>query len=262
MTGEKRNKLNRLFKEWPRGTVATSLWLKQQGIYDQLVFAYQKSEWIYSIGHGAYVRCDDQFDWMGGIYAIQKHLGKNIFVGSKTALQMHGYTQYIPLGKGYPVTLFGSPGEILPVWFRKYPWDVQIRYVSQNLFNNLNIDTLVKKQSGLFAIMISIPERAILEFLSQVPRRESFEEALQLMESLTMLRISLLTELLQKCNSIKTKRLFMFLAEFCNHQYFKDLKMLGIDLGKGKRVVVKGGYLDKKYNITVPKTLKDENLHE
>jgi hypothetical protein len=33
-----------------------------------------------------------------------------------------------------------------------------------------------------------------------------------------------------------------------------------VDFGKGKRVIVKAGILDKKYNITVPRQTAEEGL--
>jgi len=44
----------------------------------------------------------------------------------------------------------------------------------------------------------------------------------------------------------------MFLAEACNHAWVKKLELSKVDFGQGKRMIVKGGRLDTKYNITVP----------
>ncbi|MDX1251223.1 MAG: type IV toxin-antitoxin system AbiEi family antitoxin domain-containing protein [Gammaproteobacteria bacterium] len=44
----------------------------------------------------------------------------------------------------------------------------------------------------------------------------------------------------------------MVLAEACNHAWVKKLGLSKVDFGKGKRMIVKGGRLDTKYNITVP----------
>ncbi len=61
--------------------------------------------------------------------------------------------------------------------------------------------------------------------------------------------------LLINCQSIKAKRLFLWFAERHNHAWLQKLDRSGIDLGKGKRMLVRGGKLDTKYNITVPETL-------
>ncbi len=93
-----------------------------------------------------------------------------------------------------------------------------------------------------------------MEVLYLVPANESFEEAGLLMEGLTTLRPRLVQALLTQCRSVKVKRLFMFLAEACNHAWVKKLDLSKVDFGKGKRMIVKGGRFDAKYNITVPDT--------
>jgi len=58
--------------------------------------------------------------------------------------------------------------------------------------------------------------------------------------------------LLQACTSIRTKRVFLLLARFFKHGWYSRLDISVIDLGRGKRQLVKGGVLDKEYQITVP----------
>lgn len=57
------------------------------------------------------------------------------------------------------------------------------------------------------------------------------------------------------CRSVKVKRLFLFLAQKADHAWFKKLNTADLDLGKGKRMIVKNGALDKTYGITIPKEL-------
>jgi hypothetical protein len=91
-----------------------------------------------------------------------------------------------------------------------------------------------------------------MEVLYLVPAKESFEEASMLMEGLTTLRPRLVQSLLEHCQSVKVKRLFMYLAESHNHAWVRKLDLSKVDFGKGKRMIVKGGRLNTKYNITVP----------
>ena len=106
-------------------------------------------------------------------------------------------------------------------------------------------------------ITISTPERAALEMLHLIPAEQGFDEASKIIESLTTLRSELMQNLLENCRSIKVKRLFLYISEEENHFWFSDLNLDKIDLGSGKRMVVKDGHLNKKYNITVPR--KSEN---
>ena len=93
-----------------------------------------------------------------------------------------------------------------------------------------------------------------MEVLYGVPQVDSYEEARLLMEGLTTLRPRLVQALLETCASVKVKRLFMFLAEDCKHPWAGKVDLSKVDLGKGKRALVKGGRFDAKYQITVPNT--------
>lgn len=254
MTSESRSKINRLLRAWPQGTISVSRWLEAQGAYQQLVHEYEKSDWIRHIGQGAYMRAGDTVEWSGGLYALQEQMKLPVHAGAKTALQMQGYAHFLPMGKGGAVSLFGASGTRLPAWFRQYDWGVALRYTTTNLFADDPKAGLTKKELATYAVTVSAPERAIMEVLYLVPAGESFEEAGLLMEGLTTLRPRLVRSLLEQCRSVKVKRLFMFLAEACNHAWAKKLDLSKVDFGKGKRMIVKGGRLDTKYNITVPNT--------
>ena len=254
MAGETRSKLNRLLRTWPQGTVAASCWLEAQGVYQQLVHEYEKSGWVQRIGQGAYVRAGDTVEWSGGLHTLQEQIKLPVHAGAKTALQMQGYAHFLPMGKGGSVSLFGASGTRLPAWFLQYDWGAELRYATTKLFADDPDSGLTKKELATYAVTVSAAERAIMEVLYLVPAEETFEEAGLLMEGLTTLRPRLVQSLLEQCRSVKVKRLFMFLAEACNHAWVKKLELSKVNFGKGKRMIVKGGRLDAKYNITVPDT--------
>jgi hypothetical protein len=58
--------------------------------------------------------------------------------------------------------------------------------------------------------------------------------------------------LLTACQSVKIKRLFFF-ADRHPHTWRKRLGAAAFDLGKG--MLVRGGRLDKRHQITVPEDL-------
>ena len=254
MASETSSKINRLLKKWPSGAVAVLPWLENQGAYQQLVHEYEKTSWIRRLGQGAYAKADDKVEWTGGLYAIQEQIGLPIHAGGKTALQMQGYAHFLPLGKGATVSLFGLPDVKLPTWFKQYRWGVKVRYLTTNLFSGEANQGLTKKEMGLYAVNVSAPERAMMEVLYLVPKEESYEEARLLMEGLTTLRPRVVQTLLEHCASVKVKRLFMVLAGSCQHAWVKKLNLSKVNFGKGKRMLVKGGRFDSKYNISVPDT--------
>lgn len=253
MSSVKGSKINQLLKDWPSGMVATSRWLEEQGIYQQLIQRYQKSSWIDRIGHGAFIRSGDKVGWEGAVFAIQEQLKLPVHVGGKTALKMQGYGHFLQLGKKPFISLFGAPGKKLPLWFDAFRSGIDLQYLMANLFSSIDCLGLTKKSVGAFEIVLSAPERAVLELLYLVPQKESFEQADLLMEGLNTLRPSLVQTLLEKCRSIKVKRLFLYLAEKQNLPWIKKMDTARVNLGKGKRSLVQGGHFDSKYQISVPK---------
>ena len=253
MNRPKSSKINHLMKAWPRGTVAVQSWLTKQGVYRQLADIYRKTAWLERIGKGAFKISGDKIDWTGGMWAAQQQLKLPVHVGAKTALEMQGYGHFLPLGKGAQVWLFGTPGVRLPLWFSTYDWSDTLRLVTADLFRKGQALGLEQKNMGTYSITISAPERAILETLHLVPYQGSFEGAFHLMEGLTSLRHELIQTLLVQCRSIKVKRLFMYMAEKCNHPWVSKIDLAKVNLGKGKRRLIKGGKFDPKYQITVPR---------
>ena len=61
--------------------------------------------------------------------------------------------------------------------------------------------------------------------------------------------------LLEQCNSVKVRRLFLFMAEKANLPIFKHLDLARIELGSGNRAIVRDGAYNARYKITVPKGL-------
>ena len=170
--------------------------------------------------------------------------------GGRTALELHGLAHFLGLSAGAPVYLYGSPGVRMPVWFRAHDWKRPIRYSATGLFSN---DLgLTPRSFGDFAVDISSPERAVLEYLDGFPEDASFEEARELVEGLTTLRPEVLQSLLEMCSSVKVKRMFLYLADQAKHPWRAELKDQRIELGSGKRSLVREGKFDARYQITVP----------
>lgn len=75
------------------------------------------------------------------------------------------------------------------------------------------------------------------------------------MEGIVTLRPRKMQALLKEAQSIKVKRLFFFFADRHRPQWLDMIERSKIDLGKGKRMIVRGGKLDKTYQITVPEDM-------
>jgi hypothetical protein len=245
-------KINQLIKNWPRGSIMTLGYLKTMNINRELVKRYKNSGWIEVVGRGAYKLSGDDVTWQGALYTLQRQMQMRIRVGGRTALELKGFGHYIN-PETRIIFLFGMPGDLLPKWFKDYFKSENFIYKMTNLFSSDYILPLSGYKYKEFNINISAPELAALEMLYHVPDNQGFVEASYIIESLTTIRPVVIQELLENCNSVKVKRLFLYMAEKQNHSWLNELNFDKINLGSGKRLIVENGVLDKKYQITVPR---------
>ncbi|MEX0943972.1 MAG: type IV toxin-antitoxin system AbiEi family antitoxin domain-containing protein [Pseudomonadales bacterium] len=110
-----------------------------------------------------------------------------------------------------------------------------------------------------YSLIASTPERAILEMLDELPKDESFHAVDMAMESLVDLSPIRVQALLERATSIKVKRLFFFFADRHRHAWLSRIDRHRVDLGSGKRMLVKDGVLDTTYGITVPRDFDRTN---
>lgn len=246
------DKINRLIRQWQKGDIKLSSTLNGMGYKNDLLKKYVQSGWLESLGYGAYKLADDNVEWYGGIYALQEQKESNIHPGGKTALILKGYSHYLSNSPDR-VDLFGRKADLLPKWFKDQDWGIRINYIQTKMFNYNNINYYTSILHKNFGLTISSPELAAMEMLSLIPKGQSFDEAAKIMEGLTTLRPQLVQNLLEECNSVKVKRLFLFITQKQDHLWLKELDLKSINLGSGKRSIVQNGVFDRKYNITIPK---------
>lgn len=256
MSTENQSKINRLLSSQPLGAVLQSFWLKEQGYSLELQKRYRNSKWLEPIGYGAMKRLNDPITYEGAVYALQTQSKLSVHPGGKTALSLLGLSHYLEFAP-QSVTVFGGKMEMLPLWFKKHDWGIKINYYQTSF---LPVRTGLT-EIGLknFSIKISNAPRAIMECLYLVPDDQDLVECFHFMEGMNNVRPTLVQELLEKCESIKVKRLFLYLAEKVNHDWFSRLEIEKIDLGKGKRSIIKHGAYNSKYQITVSKEIEEND---
>ncbi len=247
------NKINQLLLKWPKGTVYTSGYLHDLGFSNELLYQYKNSNWLDSLGKGAFKQKEDKVDWICGLYALQNQSKLSIHAAGRTALEMKGLAHYLTF-RSRDIHLFGLTGERLPLWFNSLQDSNFCHYKTTDMFSSYNQEYFVDYEHMNFSIKISSPELAAFEMLYNIPQKQSFDEAIKIFDNLTTLRSDFVQKLLENCKSIKVKRLFLYLAENNNHFWLKNINLKDVDLGSGKRVIDINGKLNKKYNITVPKT--------
>ena len=254
MSPQKPTKINQLLSSLPNGVVLQSFWLADHGYNSDLQKRYRKGKWLQSIGTGAMIRAEEQVGYEGAVYALQKQSGFTTHPAGRTALSFLGKAHYLELATK-KVTVFGSRGEELPAWFQNHDWGVKVDYYQSSF---LPPDAgLVEVELKNFSIKVSGAIRAVMECLYLAPEKQDLMECYELMEGLNNLRPVNVQTLLEKCQSVKVKRLFLYMAEKAGHNWFQSLDLKKIDLGHGKRSIVKNGFYDAKYQITVPKELEE-----
>lgn len=252
MNTERETKINQLLQKQPPGALFFSEWMLKNGISYELQRRYRETGWLTSIGMGVMIRTGNEPTIYGALSCLNKQQKKHFHIGAMTALDLQGHAHYIPMGK-QSVIVFTSEKESLPKWLLDREWDVILHsFTTRNFSEKLGI---MESGQGGFPLQISSPERAFMECLHLAPEYYNLTDLFYVMETLNGLRPNLVQELLEDCKSIKVKRLFLYMAEKAKHAWLKYLHPEQINLGSGKRVIVKGGVYDAKYQITLPKDL-------
>jgi hypothetical protein len=254
MTTVAGTKINKLLQKLPSGALFFSSWLIENGISYDLQRWYRDSSWLTSIGIGVMIRTGETPTIYDAVSCFNKQMGKQFYFGAMSALELVGYTHYVPMGR--PVFVVCHPKEEkMPVWLKSRDWGVDILSVSSEYFDHNTGLTAIMQ--GAFEILVSSPERAFLECLNLTPKYYNLMDLYYVMEQLTSLRPDVVQTLLENNKSVKVKRLFLYMAEKVGHVWFEDLNTSKISLGSGNRVITPNGVYDDKYQIVIPDELKD-----
>lgn len=244
------------------GLVVSRKWLLAKGITEHGIDNLVKAHQLDIVIRGVYKSPFIKVSWQSIVYSLQKIFNRNVVIGGISALEMEGFAHYLQLSRHKQIHLYTD--EPLPAWINELSRDfsftthmqssLQSRAHTQNEFANILRANTVSFpwREEMPQLVISNPERAILELVADVPDKISFEHAEQILQGMTSLSPSKLQDLLMVCDNIRIRRLFLWMAERQNHPWFKKLSLESISLGSGNRVLVKGGILNKKYKITVP----------
>ena len=255
MNTNRATKINLLLQKVPRGGVFLSSWMYENGISRELQRHYKNSQWLSPIGTGVMVRTGETPTLLSALASLNKQDNKHFTVGAMSALEMRGFSHYLPMGKK-TVVVFSSKNERLPQWLVRRDWDVVLRQFTTECFNpQTDIDTIV--HDG-FHVLVSSPARAFMECLHLSPKYYNLTDLYYVMEMLSLLPPLSVQTLLEDCKSVKVKRLFLYMAEKAGHEWLKMLDLTAISLGTGKRSLVKNGVYHTKYQITIPKELAND----
>lgn len=250
----------------PIGHIVARSWLRSKGVERHTLDNWVKSGQLVAVARGVFERPETELTWQGVVSSLQ-HMDIDLTPGGLTALTLQGMAHYISPAELNRIDLYGD--DELPAWANTLIPGIQfVRHAALKFDKTENnshprMDLVTWKTELLpfghnkWPLQISSSELAILEVLLDVPKRVSFEHASNLLQGMPTLSPQRVTHLLERCKSVKAKRLLLWLAERNGSPWLKQIdakkySLAGGTLGSGKRVVAEGGRLDPKYLITVP----------
>jgi hypothetical protein len=183
--------------------------LRKLGVSSALAHHYLKSDWLARLGRGVFMFPKDTLRRDDSLKFLSRHV-EGFHVGGKTALAWRGIRHNLPARE--PLSLWGEKRAFLPPWFtERFP----ARYAASNLFSprmpkGFGLHPLPETPDG---VLVSEPERALLEMLSEVGVHQGIEEARNIMEGARSLRTDTLATLLKHCQRVKARLLCVQWAE-------------------------------------------------
>ncbi len=248
----------------PEGQLVDRKWLKKQGFGRPDIDYYLRSGALKALARGVYLKPGSPLKWESVLYSLQQ-MGCDVHVGGAQAISEHGFSHFVAMNRVFTAHLYSSAR--LPAWVSL--WDeaniapasdqtfllvshyqawlkkVPARFYTQKLYGTLD-----------WGLRLAKPELAILECLVELKTEVEFQQMDRWFEALSNLSPESLQSLLLLCPNVKAKRLFGWFAERHQHAWFKHLDWSTISIGSGKRSVVSGGSLSKRWQITVPKKME------
>lgn len=246
-------KIQQILELVPHDAVLFGTWLSDHGLDAKAQHSYMKSGWLVRLSKGVYKLQGAYPMLIDAIASYNQQLNRQCIIGAFTALDFRGYSHYVSMGKP-KAFLFTDSNNRLPSWLLDGEWDMSVKYMTTSFLGEGAIGVEPLTVDGR-ELLVSSPERAMLECLNLPDAASSLLDIYYIMESLTTLRPKLIQQLLEICTSQKVKRLFLYMAEKANHPWFKALKVDKITIGTYRYMVSPTGKYISKYNMTIPKEL-------
>ena len=229
----RRSLIKPLHSNLPHGMPFNLAMFNRFGVSSKQASQYAKSGWFTRLGQGYYSFPNDKLDIHTCVKVFQNHV-EGLHIAGRSALALQGV--YHNLSFREQLLLWGDKRFLFPQWFTSL---FTIRYTYSKLFewkDDLSRKSLTTPPGLTEGLLVSVPERAVLEMLSEVGTHQGLEEARNIFDGLRNLRFDMLGRLLSCCTSIKTKRLFLTWAEETNIVNIDHLKQsYNIQTGSTKR---------------------------
>lgn len=200
---------------WPRGEPKTTAELATLGMSPYRASALARSGWLEHLARGVYKLPGDTLSRDACIATLSREL-PGLHVAGRTALDWRGIRHNVSVRE--VLTLWGDRPARLPAWFTGLFPSVYraTRLFDESLPANMGLQPL---PNGRADVLVSVPELAFLELLSDVGKGQSLSETKRITDSLPSLRPKLLDELLKHTTRVKVVRLAHDLATASGHAW-------------------------------------------
>lgn len=214
-----------------RGAIIDMKALEEVGVSPGKARYWARNGWLSRLGEGVFRIPGDELELLSCLAYLSRKV-PGLHVGGKTALAWRGVKHNLAVKER--VILWGNAQVRLPSWFtEKFEYKFQVTHIfDDTLPANAGLSPL---PGGDSAVLVSTPERAILELLSDAGKFQTLEETRNIFENIRNLRMDILDELLQHVTRIKVVRMARNFAEDLNLPWMELAEKNCKRLGGGKR---------------------------
>ena len=217
----------------PRGAPLSTQLLQERGLSAKQVVRLAEGGWLRRLGRGVYLLPGDELNRDAALAWLGTQV-PGLHVAGKTALGWRGVRHNLAFKER--LVLWGDVPTTLPDWFTDvFP----AAYQATHLFDNTLPAAvgLAPLPGGRPDLLVSAPERAVLELLSDVGKSQGLEEARHLVEGARSLRMDIMDTLLGHLKRIKVARLAHAFADDLGLPWGELARRHSERLGGGRRWV-------------------------
>ncbi len=246
------------------GLLVDRAFLFKSGFGRPSVDYHLRADNLATVARGVYRRPGPPLKWQSVVFSLEQ-MGFLLHVGGETALAQQGYSHFLTFHGSEVIHVFSN--QRLPHWLvdwhsRQPQPETAFRFeMHVNGWKTELADRyFIRQHFGIWdwPLSISRPELAILEMLNDLRTTADFERIDRYFAALTTLDPERLQRLLSLRANFRIARIFGWFAERHSHAWFSAMDWTRIGLGDGKRKIVENGRYNRRWRITVPKTLEQD----
>lgn len=197
------NLIKTLRQKLDAGAPFSSQQLREAGVSNALAAKYVHSGWLERLDRGVYQFAGEALDRDRTLHFLEERVN-GLHIAGKSALARHGYLYHLAFNE--VTRLWGEGRAQLPGWVGER---FDVRFSVRHLFDaSFPIEERVSRlPDAPEGPLVSEPEAALLEMLSEVGVSEGVEESRQIMETMRRLRSGHISQAISSCCMVKAVRL-------------------------------------------------------